>query len=79
MTYAGLIGSVIGLINVIIPVLIGVAMIVFFWGLTQYIYQAGDTHSHDRGREIIIWGLASMFVMVSIWGIIALMREALNL
>ena len=78
-TFAGLIATLIGIINKVIPVLVGLALVIFFWGLIQYIYESGDAHGHSRGRELIIWGLVALFIMVSVWGILALMREALNI
>lgn len=78
-SFAGLINNFIGLINKVIPILVGLALVIFFWGLIQYIYESGDAHGHSRGRELIIWGLVALFVMVSVWGILALMKEALNL
>ncbi len=75
-TLQSLIGELIGLINVIIPVLISIGLVIFFWGLVQYIYAAGDSSAHRRGRELIIWGLIALFVMVSIWGITGLLCES---
>ena len=71
-----LIGSIGRLVASVVPILITIALIVFFWGLIQYIRGAGK--SAAAGKSIMIAGIVSLFVMVSIWGIIALAQNALN-
>lgn len=65
------------IIKLLIPILIGIAIIVFFWGLVKYIKDAGE--GHEQGRNIMIAGLVSLFVMVSLWGIIQFAGQALNI
>ena len=74
-----LVGTLIGLINTIIPVLVGIAMLIFFFGLGRYVYESSDAHGHTQGKELIVWGLIAMFVLVSVWGILAVVRSSLNL
>ncbi len=91
LTFAALVKQVVTLINLLIPLLGTIALLVFFWGLVRYIYASSDTHAHADGKEIMIWGLVAMFVLVSVWGIVELacvaffgshcsaMNEAFNL
>lgn len=60
----------------VIPTLIVIAVAVFFWGLIKYIWGQGKDHS--LGRNIMIAGLASIFVMVTLWGIIAFFQNTLG-
>ena len=62
-------------VNLLIPIAIAVALIVFFWGLIKYIWGSGK--GHDQGKRVMIAGLVSLFVMVSVWGIIRLAQGAL--
>lgn len=64
------------IVNMLIPVLITIALIVFFWGLIKYI--GGSGKGHEAGKKVMIAGLVSLFVMVSIWGILALAQGALG-
>jgi hypothetical protein len=67
-----------GILNLLIPVLIAAALVVFFWGLVQYIrHPEGGDHG-GGGRPIMIAGLVSLFIMVSVWGIISLAQNALG-
>src|SRR3990167_9356663 len=67
------------LLDMLIPVLIAAALVVFFWGLVQYIRASGSEEGHEKGRNTMIAGLISLFIMVSVWGIIALAQNALGL
>ena len=75
-----LIRAVGGLINPIIAILVGVALLAFFWGLARFIFRVGgDEKAVDEGKRIMKWGLIALFVMVSVWGIIIFIQEALDL
>ena len=71
-----LIVSVGEIVNLLIPIAIAVALIVFFWGLIKYIQASGK--GHEQGKNIMIAGLVSLFVMVSVWGIVRLEQSALG-
>jgi hypothetical protein len=64
-------------LNRIIPVLIALAVVVFFWGLVQYIFKQGGKGG-ESGKNIMIAGLLGLFIMVSFWGIIRLMQNTLG-
>ena len=63
------------LLNLVIPVLIALALVIFFWGLIQYIRDPGK--GHEQGRKVMIAGLLSLFIMVSVFGIIRLAQNTL--
>ena len=58
------------LINAIIPVIVGLSILVFFRGLALFIWSAGDSANHEKGKSIMIWGLVGLFVMFSVWSIL---------
>lgn len=66
------------LLNSLIPLLMAVALIVFFWGLIQYIRGAGEGE-HAAGRSIMIAGIVSLFVMVSVWGLVRFLQSTLGI
>lgn len=77
MTFASLVDSLINLINGLVGLLVGAGMIIFFIGVIKYIYRAPNPKAQKYGRDMIVWGLLAMFVMVSVWGILRLVRESL--
>lgn len=72
--FHSIVGNAGGLLDAVIPLLIGIGLIVFFWGLIKYIR---NTES-EEGKKIMIAGLVGLFVMVSVWGIIRLAQRVLN-
>ncbi len=67
------------LLGDVIPLLVALAIIYFFWGLVQFLKNAGDVKTHEDGKNKIIWGLLAIFVMLSIAGILELIGSTLGL
>jgi hypothetical protein len=58
-----------------VPILIGVALVVFFWGLVKYLNAGfGDIKKVEEARNLMIWGVISLTVMVSVWGIVKVLQ-----
>jgi hypothetical protein len=62
------------MLNALIGMLITIAILVFFWGLIKYLLSMGTENAH-QAIHLMIWGVVAIFVMVSIWGIIALLQR----
>jgi hypothetical protein len=75
-TFSSIVQDLVGLINLMVGVLAPLALVVFFYGLAKYVYNVGDSHGHKEARETILWSLVALFVLFSVWGILALMNEA---
>ena len=63
------------LLNNLIPILVTLAVIFFFWGLALFIFSAGDETGREKGKSIMLWGIIALFIIVSIWGIIAVLQN----
>ncbi len=69
-----------GLINLLLPLSVGAALLFFFWGLAIFVRDSGDGKKTPEGRQKMIWGVVILFVMVSVWGIVRFLQEdVLNL
>ena len=55
----------------LIPIMFGLAIVYFFWGLIQYIRSAGDPKAAAEGKTIMIHGVIAIAVMASIFGLVA--------
>jgi lysylphosphatidylglycerol synthetase-like protein (DUF2156 family) len=75
-SFCTIVQSIVSLINITVGVLAALAVVVFFWGLVRFVSESSDAHGHSEGKERIIWSLIALFVLVSIWGILALMNAA---
>jgi len=59
------------LIGILLPIVVALALLFFFWGLAKFILASGDEDAKDQGKRIMIWGVVALFVMASVWGLVA--------
>ena len=59
----------------IIPLLISVALVVFIIGVVKFIANADNEEKRTEGRQFIIWGIVGLFVIVSVWGLVAVLQN----
>ena len=64
-----------GIINPLIIVLFGVAIAFFFWGIIEFIWNAGNEEKRTTGKQHIIWGLVGLLIMATVAGIIAIIKN----
>ena len=64
-------------LNGVIGLFITLAIVVFFWGLIKYLWSMDKETAHES-LKIMFWGIITIFVMVSIWGIIRLLQNTLG-
>lgn len=77
---SSLIGAAAKIIGALVPILVTLALVVFFWGLVRYLWDSkGDVGYLEKNKKLMMWGLITLFVMVSVWGIIQLMQTALGI
>lgn len=74
-----LIKTIMDILNVVVPLLIAVAVVVFLWGVVQYITAAGDEEKRKSGRQTMIWGIVGLFVMVAVWGLVNILISTFGL
>ena len=73
-----LVRSIGRLINLALPIVVAIALLAFFWGLVKFIFGQGNEESKTDGKKLMIWGLVALFVMVSVWGLVRFMGNALG-
>jgi len=67
-TIANIFDCLTGIISAsLIPLLFAIALIVFIWGVIQYITAGGDQEERRKGIQYIIWGIVGLFVMTAVW------------
>jgi hypothetical protein len=76
--FKSLINLLIDLINTATPVLAGIGILVFFWGLGKFIRNSGDAKNHEDGKNLMIWGVIGFFVMFAVWGLVRFAQSSLG-
>ncbi len=63
----------------LIPLVFGVALLVFIYGMFKYfILGGGEEESRDEGKQLMLWAIVGFVVMVSIFGIVNLISGGLG-
>lgn len=74
------IGSIDGILRSLgIPLVTGVAIIYFFWGVGQFILHSDEEKVREDGKQKMLWGVIALFVIFSILGILSFIKELLGL
>jgi heme/copper-type cytochrome/quinol oxidase subunit 4 len=77
-TLGGILGTVGQLIGAATPIVVALALVYFFWGLANFIFNSGEDGKRKEAIAIMIYGIIALFVMVSIWGIINVLQTTFN-
>jgi hypothetical protein len=78
-TFKDIVTSIYGFFNFIIPTIAGLALLYLLWGIAVFIMNAANEDARKTGRTKIAWGFVGLFVIVSIWGILAIVDNTLRL
>ncbi|MCA9367999.1 hypothetical protein KC887_07120 [Candidatus Kaiserbacteria bacterium] len=75
--FASLVQLVVGLINLLIPAIFGVVFVFFVWKIIDaWILNAGDERKVAEGKQYVLWAILLFALMVSTWGIVALLQSS---
>lgn len=77
-TVFNLLGTITAIMNVVIPILITLAVLYTIWGVIKYA-TAKESDDQAEGRRVIISGIIGLFVIVSIWGLVAVINSTFGI
>ena len=69
-----LIDQIQGLVQRLIPVIIGIALLLFLWGILRFLISQDDG-KREEAKKFMIWGIVALFVMVAVWGLVEIFAE----
>ena len=61
--------------NILVTLLFVVALLVFAWGIVQFLFAAGDATKVKGAKGYILWGVVGMAVLASLFGLIAFLQQ----
>jgi uncharacterized membrane protein len=77
-TYAGFVDFILGLINIAIPALFSLVFVYFIWKIIDsWVIHAGDETKQAEGRQYAISAVVVFVVMISAWGIVAMLKQSI--
>ncbi len=64
--------SILFIVNaVLIPILMAVALLTFFWGIYSYFILGADSDDDlKKGRQFVLWGVIGFAAIASVWGLV---------
>ncbi len=71
--------SIGNLVKLATPIVVGLALLAFFWGLVKFIFSGGDEEAKKDSKHLMIWSVIALFIMISIVGIINFIGNSLDI
>ncbi len=63
------------ILNPLVVLLVGVAILVLTWGIVKYIGSGADATKRKEGGQLVAYGIFGIFIMLSIWGLVGLLTN----
>jgi hypothetical protein len=77
-TFSGLVAFVVDFINILIPAMFGLVFLYLVWKIVDaWIIHAGDEKKLEEGKRMVTVAVLVFVLMVSTWGIVALIKSTL--
>lgn len=73
----GLTSKISNLGNTFVTLLISFAVIYIIWNVVRYLI-AGGEEDRKKGGMGILWGVVGLFVILSIWGLVAILTNTFS-
>ncbi len=76
LSLAGLVSWIADILNQLIYVIVGLSLVVFLYGIFRLSFVDGHKpESREQSRKFMVWGIFSLFVMVSVWGLVNILQS----
>jgi len=77
-TFAGLVNEILGLINLIIPLIFAIIFLFLTWKIIDaWIINAGDEKKVEDGKKYALVAVLVTVLMIAAWGIVEMLRSSL--
>ena len=65
--------------NSIIPLIFALAVLIFVWGVVQFVINSDEEAKKAKGKQFMIWGIIALTVMISVWGLVAILGNTFSI
>lgn len=78
--FDGLIKYITCIISIsVIPLIFVLAFMLFIWGVVQYVINDTEEAKREKGKQFMLWGIIALFVMFSVWGLVAVLGNTFGI
>lgn len=74
-TITDIIFFMINLINQAVVLVVALALLLFFWGVANFIFNADNEDKRTEGKKVMMWGIIALFVMLFVWQIVNILAN----
>lgn len=67
------------LLDPVVKVVFTLGLLMFFVGLVQFLWGLKDGKVDQAGKDHMVWGMVGMLIMVSVYGIIAIIMNTVGI
>lgn len=67
------------IVNPLIQLLFAIALVVFVWGVFQFLSNPEKEDERTKGKSHMMWGIVGLVIMLGIWGILSLIIDTLDI
>jgi hypothetical protein len=76
-TYIGLVGIIVDIIGLLVIALFAFSFVYFIWKMVDcWVLNAGEPTKREDGKKYALSAVIALVVMVSVWGIVAMLRAS---
>jgi TRAP-type mannitol/chloroaromatic compound transport system permease small subunit len=73
---SGVIDTATGLANQLYSLVFVLIILAFAWGVLVFVFKSGEDST--EGKNMMIWSIVALFVLVSVWGIIGILQKTVG-
>lgn len=74
-TLCGIVGRGVEIVSLAIPLAFGATLAFFLWGVVRFLLAGADAQKAQERRHVLFWGVITLAVLVSVWGIVAILQQ----
>lgn len=76
--FAELVGGLLDILALVVPVIFAIAFLVIVWKVFDlWVINAGEPTKREEGKQFATRGVIVFVIMISIWGILALLKASI--
>lgn len=78
LSIPGIVLWFVGLLNYVVVLILTAALVCFLYGVFKLSFFDGtNPESMAKSRKFMLWGIVSLFVMVSVWGLVNILKTSI--
>jgi hypothetical protein len=70
------VSMLLGIMNSFVPILIGVALILFIYGILKFFSAGGNESELGKSKSYMFFGIVSLAVILGVWSLVGVVSNA---